>query len=231
MGDPREKLPTSDIVWHDSNMRDQNPVHLGERFQAQQERRKKSPRDKCIARNTYSSVRDVINLDHNAGSTLSVHAQYEVARRAMTFHVELKMPRYVLAGDSATLRCEHSVGPQQLRKVEWLKGNTKIFQYVKGRTPPFRSYRTPGAELDRATRRRKPLQECRGSIGIGCSTGPYVYRQLAGMREVVEACVSLSRHPSLFTAACLLATSVFGRAPDTCYTSSDVYTDLWTGRA
>ncbi|XP_063224958.1 uncharacterized protein LOC134532470 [Bacillus rossius redtenbacheri] len=67
---------------------------------------------------------------------------------AISFSVQLQMPRYVLTGDSATLRCDHSVDQLQLRKVEWFKGGAKLFQYVKGRTPPFRSYRTPGAELD-----------------------------------------------------------------------------------
>lgn len=38
--------------------------------------------------------------------------------------------------------------PEQLHKVEWLRGGTKIFQYVKGRKPPFRNYTTPGAVID-----------------------------------------------------------------------------------
>lgn len=47
-----------------------------------------------------------------------------------------------------TLRCDHSVEPEQLHKVEFLKNGIKIFQYVKGRKPPFRNYTTPGAVLD-----------------------------------------------------------------------------------
>jgi hypothetical protein len=64
------------------------------------------------------------------------------------FNVELRLPRYVVVGDSALLQCEYNVRMEQLHRVEWLRNGKKIFQFVQGRTPPFRNFSIPGAELD-----------------------------------------------------------------------------------
>ncbi|XP_069677284.1 uncharacterized protein [Periplaneta americana] len=64
------------------------------------------------------------------------------------FTVELRLPRYVLLGGSALMQCEYNVRLDQLHRVEWLRNGKKLFQFVKGRTPPFRNFTTPGAELD-----------------------------------------------------------------------------------
>ena len=64
------------------------------------------------------------------------------------FNVELRMPRYVVVGDSAMLQCDYNVKKEQLHRVEWQKNGKKIFQFVQGRTPPFLNYSIPGAELD-----------------------------------------------------------------------------------
>jgi hypothetical protein len=66
----------------------------------------------------------------------------------MHFAVELRLPRYVILGGSALLQCDYSVRLDQLHRVEWLRNGHKFFQFVKGRTPPFRNYSIPGAELD-----------------------------------------------------------------------------------
>ncbi|KAG5891904.1 hypothetical protein JTB14_013371 [Gonioctena quinquepunctata] len=62
--------------------------------------------------------------------------------------LELMMPRYAMKEGDVVLKCEHSVTPEQLYKVEWRKGENKIFQYIKGRKPPFRYYPTSGVKLD-----------------------------------------------------------------------------------
>jgi hypothetical protein len=64
------------------------------------------------------------------------------------FIVELKLPRYVMVGDSALLQCDHNVRMEHLHRVNWLRNGKKIFQFVKGRTPPFSNFSIPGAELD-----------------------------------------------------------------------------------
>lgn len=65
--------------------------------------------------------------------------------------LELVMPKYAVKGGDVVLQCEHSVPLEQLHKVEWKKAGVKIFQYVKGRTPPFRYFPTAGAELNVST--------------------------------------------------------------------------------
>lgn len=71
-----------------------------------------------------------------------------VSEAMVQFTVDLRVPRYVILGGSALLQCEYNVELEQLHRVEWLRNDKKLFQFVKGRTPPFRNFSTPGAELD-----------------------------------------------------------------------------------
>ncbi|CAH1376764.1 uncharacterized protein [Tenebrio molitor] len=71
--------------------------------------------------------------------------------------LELIMPRYAIIGGDVILKCEHSVPPEQLYKVEWQKGGKKIFQYIKGRKPPFRYFPTSGADLNKTNSTEKQL--------------------------------------------------------------------------
>ncbi|XP_057660601.1 uncharacterized protein LOC130896470 [Diorhabda carinulata] len=73
-------------------------------------------------------------------------------------HLELLMPRYAIKGGDVILRCNHSVPPEQLYKVEWRKSDNKIFQYIKGRKPPFRYFSIPGAELAKTNTSDKQIQ-------------------------------------------------------------------------
>ncbi|XP_044272783.1 uncharacterized protein LOC123016446 isoform X1 [Tribolium madens] len=72
--------------------------------------------------------------------------------------LELIMPRYAIRGGDVILKCEHSVPPEQLYKVEWQKGGHKIFQYIKGRKPPFRFFPTAGAVLNKANTSEMQIQ-------------------------------------------------------------------------
>ncbi|XP_063227105.1 uncharacterized protein LOC134533511 [Bacillus rossius redtenbacheri] len=74
---------------------------------------------------------------------------------AFLSEVRLVSPRYVLAGESAVLECQYSVGDELLRKVEFLRDSSKIFQYVKGRQPPYRNFSLPGAQLDMAASNKR----------------------------------------------------------------------------
>jgi hypothetical protein len=62
--------------------------------------------------------------------------------------VELRLPRYVVVGESALLQCDYNVKMEQLHRVNWMRNGKKIFQFVQGRTPPFRNFPISGAELD-----------------------------------------------------------------------------------
>jgi hypothetical protein len=71
-----------------------------------------------------------------------------VSEAMSRFNVELRLPRYVVVGDSALLQCNYSVKKEQLHRVDWMRDGRKIFQFVQGRTPPFRNFTIHGAELD-----------------------------------------------------------------------------------
>jgi len=58
------------------------------------------------------------------------------------------MPRYAVKGGEVTLKCDHSVKLEHLHKVEWRKGDDKLFAYIKGRVPPFMAWMIPGATLN-----------------------------------------------------------------------------------
>ncbi|XP_065223871.1 uncharacterized protein LOC135848027 [Planococcus citri] len=68
--------------------------------------------------------------------------------RCWAIHVSLRAPRYVMMGGSATLNCDYDVHEDQIHKVEWLRGENKIYQFVKGRNPPYRNFSISGADID-----------------------------------------------------------------------------------
>ncbi|XP_015188410.1 PREDICTED: uncharacterized protein LOC107072746 [Polistes dominula] len=51
--------------------------------------------------------------------------------------VQLIAPRYVNRSSTVTLYCNHSVPDDELYKIEFMKNEEKIFQYIKERSPPF----------------------------------------------------------------------------------------------
>lgn len=83
--------------------------------------------------------------------------------------LELVMPRYAVRGGDVLLKCEHSVTPEELYKVEWQKAGTKIFQYIKDRKPPYRYFPMDGAELNKANSSAKQLHLTRLTFAAGGS--------------------------------------------------------------
>ncbi|XP_058836192.1 uncharacterized protein LOC131692868 [Topomyia yanbarensis] len=63
-------------------------------------------------------------------------------------NVQLVVKKYVERGSAVALYCENDAAPDILYKVTFLKGGSKIFEYIKGRNPPYRNYSIPGAEID-----------------------------------------------------------------------------------
>ncbi|XP_055617439.1 uncharacterized protein LOC129762865 [Toxorhynchites rutilus septentrionalis] len=63
-------------------------------------------------------------------------------------NVQLVVKKYVERGSAVALYCENDASPDILYKVTFLKGSSKIFEYIKGRNPPYRNFSIPGAEID-----------------------------------------------------------------------------------
>ncbi|XP_032672456.1 uncharacterized protein LOC116844691 isoform X1 [Odontomachus brunneus] len=63
-------------------------------------------------------------------------------------NVQLIAPQYVTYGDTATLVCNHTVSEELLHKIEFMKGEKRIFHYVKERNPPYIGNHVEGAKLE-----------------------------------------------------------------------------------
>lgn len=74
--------------------------------------------------------------------------RFYVIDHCYAIHVSLRAPRYVMMGGSASLYCDYDVDEDQVHKVEWLRGEHKIYQYVRGRNPPYRNFSITGADID-----------------------------------------------------------------------------------
>lgn len=66
----------------------------------------------------------------------------------MQMHVRLIAPRYVTYNSTATMHCNHSVPDEFLHKVEFMKDDKRILQYIKDRKPPFHRGEVEGASME-----------------------------------------------------------------------------------
>ncbi|XP_012216721.1 uncharacterized protein [Linepithema humile] len=74
---------------------------------------------------------------------------FSYATLADHMKVQLIAPQYVKFGNTATLFCNHTVSDDLLHKIEFMKGEKKIFQYVKERNPPYiATSRIEGAKME-----------------------------------------------------------------------------------
>ncbi|CAO1392575.1 unnamed protein product [Diamesa serratosioi] len=81
--------------------------------------------------------------------SLILSAAQKSANGQSDVEVELIAKRYVEKGSSLTLLCKHNVIPAILYKVSWLKNSgNKFFEYINGRSPPYRNFSIAGAEID-----------------------------------------------------------------------------------
>ncbi|XP_050428482.1 uncharacterized protein LOC126838245 [Adelges cooleyi] len=64
------------------------------------------------------------------------------------FELTAVVPRYAKLGESVVLKCNHTVSENDLYKVQWTKSGNKLFQYIRGRKPPYINNSIPGAQID-----------------------------------------------------------------------------------
>ncbi|XP_029162290.1 uncharacterized protein LOC114933885 isoform X2 [Nylanderia fulva] len=62
--------------------------------------------------------------------------------------VQLIAPQYISHGGTAILFCNHTVPDDLLHKIEFMKGEKRIFQYIKERNPPYIETHLEGAKLE-----------------------------------------------------------------------------------
>jgi len=78
-------------------------------------------------------------------------------------NVQLIAPQYVTHGSTATLLCNHTVADDLLHKIEFMKDDKGIFQYIKERKPPYIPTHIDGArlevsEIERTAAKRRSLK-------------------------------------------------------------------------
>ncbi|XP_044580272.1 uncharacterized protein LOC123262190 isoform X2 [Cotesia glomerata] len=79
----------------------------------------------------------------------STHSTSELcSNENATPEVRLIAPNYVKYNSTAELTCDHTVAPDDLHKVEFLKDNKKILEYIRDRTDPFRKSPPAGLEFE-----------------------------------------------------------------------------------
>ncbi|XP_050535305.1 uncharacterized protein LOC126902263 [Daktulosphaira vitifoliae] len=64
------------------------------------------------------------------------------------FDLVAVVPRYAKLGEGVVLKCNHTVSENDLYKVQWTKSGNKLFQYIRGRMPPYINNSIPGAQID-----------------------------------------------------------------------------------
>ncbi|KYQ56268.1 hypothetical protein ALC60_04882, partial [Trachymyrmex zeteki] len=67
----------------------------------------------------------------------TVISRFPDATLAGHMNVQLIAPQYVTHGSTATLLCNHTVADDLLHKIEFMKDEKRIFQYIKERNPPY----------------------------------------------------------------------------------------------
>ncbi|XP_078047747.1 cell adhesion molecule 1 [Augochlora pura] len=73
---------------------------------------------------------------------------YATSTATSTVLVQLIAPSYVTYGNTVALHCNHSVSDDLLHKVEFMKDDKRILQYIKDRKPPFVEWRVEGANME-----------------------------------------------------------------------------------
>ncbi|XP_077262312.1 uncharacterized protein LOC143897487 isoform X1 [Temnothorax americanus] len=73
---------------------------------------------------------------------------FSYATLADHMNVQLIAPQYVTLGSTATMLCNHTVADDLLHKIEFMKGEKRIFQYIKERIPPYITQHIDGAQLE-----------------------------------------------------------------------------------
>ncbi|KAG7306183.1 hypothetical protein JYU34_008780 [Plutella xylostella] len=120
-------------------------------------------------------------------------------RGATEVRVELQLQRWAARGGSVRLRCVHDVPPPLLDTVVFLRHGAKLFQYIRGRKPPYRNFTIPGAVLNIALATEDSIilqnldfaasggYSCEVSLATPIYTKASVEKQLTVFRELSAA--------------------------------------------
>ena len=62
--------------------------------------------------------------------------------------IDLRIPRYVQAGDSADLVCSYYLDSHNLYSVKWYKGRHEFYRFMPQESPPVRVFPVKGMKIN-----------------------------------------------------------------------------------
>ena len=62
--------------------------------------------------------------------------------------IDLRIPRYVQAGDSADLVCSYYLDSHSLYSVKWYKGRHEFYRFMPHEIPPVKTFPVKGMKIN-----------------------------------------------------------------------------------
>ena len=62
--------------------------------------------------------------------------------------IDLRIPRYVQAGDSADLVCSYYLDSHNLYSVKWYKGRHEFYRFMPHEEPPVKIFPVKGMKIN-----------------------------------------------------------------------------------
>ena len=62
--------------------------------------------------------------------------------------IDLRLPRYVQAGDSADLVCSYYLDSHNLYSVKWYKGRHEFYRFMPHESPPVKVFPVKGMKIN-----------------------------------------------------------------------------------
>ncbi|CAL8096337.1 unnamed protein product [Orchesella dallaii] len=72
----------------------------------------------------------------------------EGKREGKELLIRVHVPEYVREGDTAILKCQYDLDDDKLYTMKWYKGSQEFFRFTPKESPPIKTFRLDGLEVD-----------------------------------------------------------------------------------
>ena len=62
--------------------------------------------------------------------------------------IEVRIPRYIQAGDTADLICSYYLDSHNLYSVKWYKGRHEFYRFMPNEKPPVKTFPVKGMKIN-----------------------------------------------------------------------------------
>ena len=77
-----------------------------------------------------------------------VRIENSVSELSSLSKIDLRIPRYVQAGDSADLVCSYYLDSHNLYSVKWYKGRHEFYRFMPQEIPPVKVFPVKGMKIN-----------------------------------------------------------------------------------